>query len=163
MPFRNFIARLALNDARRFEAEAAGELQEILAGCEDPRTRTVLERIVREEEEHLTHLEAELARLRGKPAAAPKEKPPLPEAPRREKLSGTTLEKLERLLKKEQASTTFYKLLSERTPIPAVRAIFRSIAEQEKGHAAALAEHVREIGGDDGNDRKPPMNADARR
>jgi rubrerythrin len=146
MSVSDFIARMALSDARRFEIEAAGELREILSECPDPRTRAVLERIIREEAEHLAHLDAELARLRGKPAVPP-EHPPLPKPPPREPLAGSTIEKLQRLLKKEEASAAFYRLLSERTPIPAVRKIFRAIADQEKGHAEALARHIGELRG----------------
>lgn len=147
MPLRNFIAKFALTDARRFEVEALQELKDIHAECPETKTRAVLERIIREEEEHVAHMDEELAKLRGKPVEEPDEKPALPEAPRREPLKGTTLQKLQRLAKKEEASATFYRLLSERTPIPAVRKIFRHLAEEECGHFDALAEHVRELQG----------------
>lgn len=150
MPFREFVARVALGDARRFEIESAQELREIMAGCEDARTCAVLEEIVRQEEEHLAHLDEELERLRGKPAPATRPAiEPLPTPPPRQKLTGTTCEKLKRLLKKEEGSATFYSILAERTLIPAVRGVFRHLGDEERGHAEALAKLIAEICGND--------------
>lgn len=155
MPFRQAIARLAVADARRFEIQTVSMLREILSGCDDAATRTVLEEIIAEEEAHCRILE-EAARGRdetGRPPA-PEEKKKLPEAPdmsppRDASVSGA----LRAVLRKERASVTFYELLAERTPVPAVRDIFRQIAEVERMHARKLAAHIRRICGQDEENR----------
>ena len=52
---------------------------------------------------------------------------------------------LHEILDKERASVTFYGLLAERTPLHAVKEIFRNLADEEKGHVAKLAAHIAEV------------------
>ena len=146
MSFRDAIARLALADARRFELQTAAMLREILESCRDEATRAVIREIAAEEDQHARRLQE----------AAPGAKPPSPPLPAEEQAAlpsppdtaapdGATCDKLRVLLKKEEASVLFYSLLAERTPIPAVRRVFEQIAAQERGHAARLAGHIRQI------------------
>ena len=67
----------------------------------------------------------------------------------RPELRGETVcEMLEEMLAMEKAAVAFYDLLAERTPVPAVRDVFRALADAERGHGARLADRIREVCGD---------------
>ena len=144
MSFHEALARLALADARRFEAETARMLRDILRSCRDAATRKVIEEIIAEEEGHLRQLEG--ASAAGTPASQPvppAAKQELPAIPDTILEDGPIRDRLRQVLRKEEASVAFYSLLAERTLIPPVRRVFEAIAAQERGHAAKLAEHLR--------------------
>lgn len=147
MPFRDAISRLAVADARRFELQMAAMLEEILKSCADESSRSVIREIISEETDHLQRLEtlAPLGEKRSSPLP-PEEREKLPAAP--DTLvppAGSTCEMLREVLKKEEASVTFYALLAERTPIPAIKDVFKQIADAERGHVAKLSDHVHRL------------------
>ena len=156
MPFREAIARLALRDARRFEMQTAAMLRRILATCHDNATRTVLQEITAEEQQHLQRLEGAAGESQTSAPGPPPELPKMPESPDSRLPEGTVHEKLRAVLKKEEASATFYHLLAERTLIPAVREVFKEIAAQEKRHAERLAELIRRLSGASAGSEKKP-------
>ncbi len=154
---RDALTRLAVADARRFEVGEAAALRELLSACTDNAMRAVLEEIISEDEEHLRNLDG-LAGA-GKPAvqqpSTQKEKP-LPKVPETDLHGRSICERLQKFLKKERAAITFYELLAQRTPIPAVRRVFQHIAEAERAHAEKFAEQVRRICGDADPSEKEP-------
>ena len=141
MSIRNAIERLAVADALRFEIHTAAMLRKALDVCTDPQVRLVLQEIIAEEEEHLQSLDELLPpdtdRTRCAPAEETRKAPPLPRGP--------VCDILRAVLKREEASVTFYALLAERTPVPAIRRIFEQTAQSERGHVAKLAEHVHRV------------------
>ena len=146
MPFREALAKLALSDAARFERETAETLRGILASCRDERLRRALEEILAEEEAHCSAIRKELARRAPGKQPPQEERERLPRAPNATvSVSDDVCKALRRLLEKEEASATFYTLLAERTPIPAVRDVFLGIAAAERGHAAKLAALARRL------------------
>lgn len=148
MPFRDAIARLALSDARRFEVQTVSMLNEILESCPDDATRQLVRDLIQEEESHIRALEQTLPSVKPSPVSAPpEEKKKIPPLPDTSHTAGSVCQRLADVLKKEEASVTFYSLLAERTLIPAVRDVFRGIADGERGHARKLAEHIRRVCG----------------
>lgn len=146
MSLSNAIARIILADARRFEVETAAMLRDILRDCPDAATRKVVEEILAEEESHAARLGE--AREGVKAAAAvptAADRAALPAAPAASKVSGATCDRLRDVLAKEEASVLFYSLLAKRTLIPSVRDLLNSIADQERGHARKLADHIRAV------------------
>ena len=136
MPLRDSIERLALADACRFELRIAQELKQIHDLSDNPSTRELLAELIAEEEAHLSSLTSLL------PVEKAAETVEI-EPPASEKTDLCTM--LRNILKKEESSVTFYELLAERTPIPAVKDAFRTIAEAEKKHVVKLAQHIREL------------------
>lgn len=145
MFFSDTIARIVLADARRFELETAAMLRDILRDCPDPAARKLVEEILAEEEAHAARLGEAHARVEA-PAAAPaadRAAVPAPPATAAPRTSGVICDRLRDVLAKEEASVLFYSLLAKRTLIPSVRDLFHDIAEQERGHARKLADHIR--------------------
>ena len=134
MSLRNAVERLALADARRFELRIASELRQIRALSDNPATRSFLDELIAEEETHLASLsslapgEGVLESVTSSPAK-----------------EGDIAAMLREVLKKEEGSVTFYELLAERTPIPAIKSAFKKIAEAERGHVKRLARHIQEL------------------
>lgn len=137
MSIRDAIERIALADARRFELRVLALQRQLLERCEDEKTCRVIQEIVDEEDAHIERLD----RLAG--AGHEKIK-----AGRTPELKGETVcEMLREILEMEQSSVAFYNLLADRTPLPAVKRVFREIADAEKDHEEKLAAHVREVCG----------------
>lgn len=142
MPFRNAVARIVLADARRFEVETAAMLREILNSCADAETRRVLEDILAEEEGHAARLSEAREGVEAGAPPPPAVRETLPAPPSAAAPPGAICDRLREVLTREEASALFYSLLARRTVIPFIRNLFNEIAEQERGHAKRLAEHI---------------------
>lgn len=143
MFFSDTIARIVLADARRFEIETAAMLRDILRDCTDPAARKLVEEILAEEEAHAARLGEAQAGVKAPAAPPAAERAAVPPAPATARTPGVICDRLRDVLAKEEASVLFYSLLAKRTLIPSVSDLFRDIAEQERGHARKLAEHIR--------------------
>ena len=136
MSLRNAVERLALADACRFELRIANELRHIRTVSDNPATRSFLDELIAEEETHLASLSSFM----------PEDE--IPESVVSSPAKGRDITAMLReVLKKEDGSVTFYELLAERTPIPAIKSAFQKIAEAEKGHVKRLARHIQELCG----------------
>jgi len=136
MNVRGAIERIALADARRFEERMRGLQRQALEKCRDDSTRRLIQDLIAEEDDHLRQLDGMSAsESRSNGGKHPE-------------LRGETVcERLEEMLAMEKAAVAFYDLLAERTPVPAVRDVFRTLADAERGHEARLAHHIREVCG----------------
>ena len=150
MPFRDGIMRLAVADARLFEARTVEMLRDLVKSCADSETRGVIEEIMSEETEHVRRLDELVKRAGPEAAVKPDDEQmqrEIPATPDTILPDGPIREKLRDLVEKEEASAMFYGLLAQRTPIRAVRRVFSEIAAMERSHAAKLREHLCRISG----------------
>jgi hypothetical protein len=129
-------AGLVLRAARSFES-ASGERYRRLARSAAPGLASLLEYLAREEDSHLTRL----ARLDARDCDIN------PDAGPGSPLSalfpgGAGTDALAQLIRHEEATAQFYQALASRARLPSLKAVFSTLAEEERAHARRLAQAI---------------------
>lgn len=132
------LARAALELAAEFEQAAAADYRRLAGAAATAEVRDLLLGLAAEEEAHLAHVRGLDGSHGGealgaeRPAAVPALSATGGEALRRER------EMLAAAAAHEEATAEFYAALADKTKLPALRAVFARLAEEERGHARSL-------------------------
>ena len=128
--------------ARAFEREELNMLRAIRRNINDETCQTALDSIIKDEEEHLKNLSD--MKKEGT-SLTPKEKVRF--APLQKKYACEDEESLlSDLYDREAAMADFYRLMSEKTKIPAAQQALRALHSEELAHAERIAELLKKSG-----------------
>ncbi len=137
-PHRSVVGNIALRAAMDFESYASTRYRRLAANASENLAALLLE-LAREEDSHL-------ARLRNLPEQDAALSEPLP-SPNKQSIRSAPSDPdtLAELIRHEQATADFYKSLADTAAIPSVKAVFASLAQEEKSHADRLADMAKTL------------------
>ncbi len=132
------LGRLALAAAAEFEEATVAHYIELTEKTADARARALLDRLLRDEKEHIAHLHA-LASGEMEAGASPS---PPEFWPHAEDWSADLRALVEDVLAHEREAAAFYRELARSATLPELRAAFAWLAEEETKHIRRLEGEV---------------------
>ncbi len=133
------MAGVVLKWASEFERAAADDYEDLAAGVEDPKLKTLLLELAREEMSHLSDIQRAATEHKSLQLGAESSAAALPaQKELRHDVAEGDRPILEHAIEHEEATAKFYLELARLTPLPSLKQTFTALSEAEEEHARRL-------------------------